>query len=109
MSHIHSLPYGPELPAKSTFSGPKAPDLEYLIFPMGIIDYGHGFPSRGNYGVSVVWQSHDLLCLHSGRAPYVRVAHAPTLQGAILLKPSSAGSVELRTNSVYDAPLIDAK
>ena len=54
MSHLHSLPYGPELPAKSTFSGPKAPDLEYLIFPMGIIDYGHGFPPRGNYGVSVV-------------------------------------------------------
>ncbi|RPD58939.1 GMC oxidoreductase [Lentinus tigrinus ALCF2SS1-7] len=76
-----SLPYGPDLPVKDTFSGPKAPDLEYLIFPMGIIDYGHGFPSRGNYGVSV---------------------------GVINLKPSSTGTVELRTNSVYDAPLINA-
>ncbi|KAI0741863.1 GMC oxidoreductase [Daedaleopsis nitida] len=75
-----SLPYGPELPVTNTFSGPRAPDLEFLLFPMGIIDYGHGFPPRGNYGISV---------------------------GAILLKPVSAGTVELQTNSVYDAPLID--
>ncbi|TFK92473.1 GMC oxidoreductase [Polyporus arcularius HHB13444] len=76
-----SLPYGPELPVKDMFSGPKAPDIEYLVFPMGIIDYGHGFPPRGNHGLSV---------------------------GAILLKPSSTGTVKLRTSSVYDAPLIDA-
>ena len=30
-------------------------------------------------------------------------------KGTILLKPSSSGTVELRTNSVYDAPLIDPK
>ncbi|KAI0794378.1 GMC oxidoreductase [Fomes fomentarius] len=74
-----ALPYGPQLPVTDTTSGPRAPDLEFLLFPMGIIDYGHGFPPRGNYGIS----------------------------GAILLKPVSSGTVELRTNSVYDAPLID--
>ena len=31
------------------------------------------------------------------------------MQGAILLKPLSAGSVRLRTNSPYDAPSIDPK
>ncbi|KAI0770549.1 GMC oxidoreductase [Fomes fomentarius] len=75
-----SLPYGPELPVTNTTSGPRAPDIEYMVFPMGIIDYGHGFPPRGNYSVSV---------------------------GPCLLKPVSAGTIELRTNSVYDAPIIE--
>lgn len=48
-----SLPYGPQLPVTDTTSGPRAPDLEFLMFPMAIIDYGHGFPPRGNYGISV--------------------------------------------------------
>ncbi|KAI0708467.1 GMC oxidoreductase [Earliella scabrosa] len=76
------LPYGRDLPVVNTTSGPKAPDFEFVVFPMAVINYGHAFPPRGNLGISV---------------------------GAILLKPVSAGTVELRTNSVYDAPLIDPK
>ena len=53
-----SLPYGSELPVKDTFSGPKAPNLEFLTFPMGIYDYGHGTLPRGRYGMSIVGFPH---------------------------------------------------
>ncbi|TBU46490.1 GMC oxidoreductase [Dichomitus squalens] len=81
--HDPSLPYGPTpLPIKDLTSGPNAPDLEFMVFPVAVINYGLGFPRLGNYGISV---------------------------GAVLLKPASTGTVSIRSSSVYDPPNIDPR
>ena len=50
-----SLPYGAGPgPVKDLSSGPGAPDLEVLVFPIAAINYGLDVPPSGNYGVSVV-------------------------------------------------------
>ncbi|KAI0776751.1 GMC oxidoreductase [Trametes elegans] len=79
-SDDESLPLGPPLPTKDTTSGPNAPDLELMFVPLTVINHGTSFPPYGTYGLSV----------------------AP-----LLLKPSSAGTVRLRTKNPYDHPLID--
>ncbi|KAI0651208.1 GMC oxidoreductase [Trametes meyenii] len=75
------LPFGPSLPIKDRSSGPQAPDLEYMFVPLTVINHGLGFPPAGTYGLTV---------------------------GSLLLKPSSSGTVKLRSSDPYDHPFIDA-
>ena len=35
-------------------SGPTAPDLEIVVFPVAVIKHGLAVPPLGNYGISVV-------------------------------------------------------
>ncbi|KAI0830232.1 GMC oxidoreductase [Trametes gibbosa] len=74
------LPLGAPLPTIDLTSGPLAPDIEYMFVPLTVIDYGLGYPPSGTYGITV---------------------------GPLLLKPSSSGTVRLRTSDPYDHPLID--
>ncbi|EIM79461.1 GMC oxidoreductase [Stereum hirsutum FP-91666 SS1] len=62
---------------RDTTSGPNAPDLEIVWFPVAVL----GVPTPKNvHGVSI---------------------------GVVALKPESSGSVRLKTNNVYDKPLVD--
>ncbi|EIM79458.1 GMC oxidoreductase [Stereum hirsutum FP-91666 SS1] len=67
------------LSIRDTSSGPNAPDIEILWFPVVVLGFGVP-PPKGVHGVSI---------------------------GALALKPESSGSVRLKTSSVYDKPLID--
>ncbi|KAI0739391.1 GMC oxidoreductase [Daedaleopsis nitida] len=76
-----SLPYGPDLPANDCSSGPGAPDIEILFTPFAVAENGRGRLPSDTYGIT---------------------------PGTILLKPESAGHIELRSADVYDYPLIHA-
>ncbi|KAL1937412.1 hypothetical protein VTO73DRAFT_13748 [Trametes versicolor] len=79
-SDDEGLPLGPPLPTKDMSSSPRSPDLEFMFVPLTVINQGLGFPPLGTYGITV---------------------------GSLLLKPSSSGTVRLRTSNPYDHPLID--
>ncbi|KAM5537420.1 hypothetical protein V8D89_008939 [Ganoderma adspersum] len=79
-SDDQSLPYGPPLPTKDRTSGPRAPDVEIAVFPISALSRGKGLAPPGSYGICI----------------------AP-----IVLRPVSAGTIQLQSASVYDAPLID--
>ncbi|KAI0677748.1 GMC oxidoreductase [Trametes maxima] len=76
-----NLPYGPDLPVHDRSSGPGAPDIEFAFTPLFAVDNGQRDPPKGTYGLTT---------------------------GSILLKPQSAGHIELRSASVYDYPIINA-
>ncbi|KAH9850503.1 GMC oxidoreductase [Lenzites betulinus] len=76
-----SLPFGPGLPVNDTTSGPGAPDIELAFTPFAIVDNGFRKLPRGTMG---------------------------TTAGALLLKPESSGTIELRSASVFDHPAINA-
>ncbi|KAH9920204.1 GMC oxidoreductase [Epithele typhae] len=69
-----------------------APDLEILVFPVAVTKHGNSVPPLGNNGISVV--------LLTRRQPALGIDSA---------QASSKGSVELRSNSVYDPPVVDPK
>ncbi|TBU31303.1 GMC oxidoreductase [Dichomitus squalens] len=75
-----NLPYGESLPVTDMSSGPRAPDIEFAIAPFVVIESGAHTPPRGTHGITA---------------------------GSVLLKPCSKGSIELRSASVYDHPIID--
>ncbi|KAH9852918.1 GMC oxidoreductase [Lenzites betulinus] len=80
-SDDESLPFGDPLPIKDRTSGPRAPDIEFMVVPLVAVDFDRGGTPRGTYGITV---------------------------GALLLKPCSTGTIRLRTSDPYDHPLIDA-
>ena len=80
MDGMSRLP--PPLPIKDRSSGPRAPDVEIALFPLSALNRGKGLAPAGQYGVTF----------------------AP-----ILLRPSSSGTISLRSASVYDPPVIDPK
>ncbi|PIL25989.1 hypothetical protein GSI_11743 [Ganoderma sinense ZZ0214-1] len=79
-SDDQELPLGPSLPIKDRSSGPRVPDVEVAVFPLAALNRGRGVAPAGQYGV----------------------AFAP-----VILRPSSSGTISLRSASVYDPPVID--
>ncbi|KAJ8482012.1 hypothetical protein ONZ51_g5638 [Trametes cubensis] len=75
------LPFGPPLAIQDRTSGPRAPDLEFVLVPFAVVDQGLGYPPRGTYGITA---------------------------GSILLKPVSSGTIMIKSSDPYDHPVIDA-
>lgn len=70
---------GPPLTEDST-SGPECPDLEFFVTPMGYNPSSSDPALRSAFGVH-----------------------------AVALRPTSLGSVRLRSNNPFDSPVIDPK
>ncbi|KAL1948179.1 hypothetical protein VTO73DRAFT_12254 [Trametes versicolor] len=68
------------VPVKDRTSGPGAPDVELIWFPLTVFDDKFAKPPPGTHGVTLA---------------------------AILLRPESKGTITLRSRSVWDVPLID--
>ena len=85
-SSPRSLPYyidgSAGAPVNDHASGPGAPDLELLWAPQAV--FGHGFPKPSPSTDGVTFS-------------------------AVALKPESRGQITLKSNSVWDTPLIDPK
>ena len=85
-SHSRSLPYYVQgnagAPVNDHSSGPGAPDLELLWVPQAV--FGDGFPKPDAKTDGVTF-------------------------AAVALKPESRGRIMLRSNSVWDEPVIDPK
>ncbi|KAI9058827.1 GMC oxidoreductase [Trametes sanguinea] len=75
------LPFGTPLPVQDRTSGPRAPDLEFVMVPFAVINHGLGYPPWGTYGITT---------------------------GSMVLKPASSGTVLIRSADPYDYPVIDA-
>lgn len=79
-----SLPFYSEsqsgAPVKDNTSGPNAPDLEIIWMPLLVLENGTKRPPRGVTGISM---------------------------GAMVMQPSSEGSISLKTASVWDKPIIN--
>ncbi|KAI0771272.1 GMC oxidoreductase [Trametes elegans] len=79
-----SLPFArtgePPVPVKDLTSGPGAPDIELVWFPLTVFDDRFAKPAPGTAGLTLA---------------------------AILLRPESTGSLTLRSRDPWDAPLID--
>ncbi|OSD02316.1 GMC oxidoreductase [Trametes coccinea BRFM310] len=76
-----SLPYGQRLQINDNSSGPGAPEIELAYTPFTVVNNGFTKVPRGTWGITA---------------------------GSLLLKPESAGYIELRSSSVYDHPVIEA-
>ncbi|GJJ10842.1 hypothetical protein Clacol_005070 [Clathrus columnatus] len=80
-----SLPFG-EAPMLDSIvdvtSGPNSPDLEFVWIPLVIVDGGRGKAPPGVRGVTM---------------------------SAICLRPQSSGEITLKTNDIWDKPIIDPK
>ncbi|KAL7278688.1 hypothetical protein ACG7TL_007690 [Trametes sanguinea] len=75
------LPFGTPLPVQDRSSGPRAPDLEFVMVPFAVINHGLGYPPWGTYGITT---------------------------GSMVLKPASSGTVLIRSADPYEYPIIDA-
>lgn len=95
-----SLPFGPDLPVNDHSSGPGASDIEIVFIPFLAADDGTRNPPSGTLAMTSVRQLPH---------PFSERTDSFSTQGPILLKPESAGSIELRSANVYDSPLIHAK
>ncbi|KAJ8496586.1 hypothetical protein ONZ51_g1036 [Trametes cubensis] len=71
--------YPPEKAPKDTTSGPGAPDIELFFAPVGYKDHGSGVLPPGDY-----------FSLHG-----------------VLLRPTSTGTIRLKSKDPNDAPIID--
>lgn len=97
------------LPIRDTSSGPNAPDIEILWFPVVVLGFGVPSP-KGVHGVSIVRRFYPASKIQADHwACVCDLAWYGRIQGAMALKPESSGSVRLKTSSVYDKPLIDPK
>jgi len=72
-------PEGPPLAEDST-SGPECPDLELFVSPMAYTKPGAADPTEPAFGVH-----------------------------AVALRPTSLGTVRLRSNDPFDSPVIDPR
>ncbi|KAI0649658.1 GMC oxidoreductase [Trametes meyenii] len=70
----------PPPPVKDLTSGPGAPDIELVWFPLTVFDDRFAKPPPGTSGLTLA---------------------------AIILRPESRGTVVLKSRSAWDAPLID--
>lgn len=97
------------LSIRDTSSGPNAPDIEVLWFPVVVLGFGVP-PPKGVHGVSIVRRFYPSSKIQADQwACVCYLAWYGRIQGAMALKPESSGSVRLKTSSVYDKPLIDPK
>ncbi|KAH9902635.1 GMC oxidoreductase [Cubamyces lactineus] len=71
--------YPPEKAPEDTTSGPGAPDIELFFAPVGYKDHGSGVLPPGDY-----------FSLHG-----------------VLLRPTSTGTIRLKSNNPNDPPIID--
>ena len=86
-------------PVNDATSGPGAPDLELIWAPIVFMDHGFVQPPPGTMGVTMV---RDMPLLRT--KVMVR-----SIQGAVSLRPESTGKITLKSNSIWDKPLINAK
>ncbi|THH14403.1 hypothetical protein EW146_g5923 [Bondarzewia mesenterica] len=67
-------------PRQDNTSGPNAPDIEVIWTPIVVLENGSKRPPSGVDGISM---------------------------GTMVLRPTSEGSIALKSNSIWDKPLID--
>ncbi|KZT29819.1 GMC oxidoreductase [Neolentinus lepideus HHB14362 ss-1] len=70
-------------PPEDTTSGPDAPDIELFASPVAWKDHGHG---------AIPQPAGELVALH-----------------AVLLRPTSKGTVSLKSSNPFDKPIIDPR
>lgn len=103
MQRMFSIPFNGKastpLPIRDTTSGPNAPDLEILWFPIVVLGFGVPTP-KGVHGVSIV-------CLHRSSPfimipsflfpPCIRISRSVSIQANYECLPSWCGVLWLDT------------